>query len=570
VILTDYLHQQLSAAGVTRAFGVPGYFVMPVWHAFRKDPQIILARHEGGAAFMADGYARATGNLGVVLTTSGPGVTNTATGVASAYQDSVPMLVISGQGSPTTFGRGVFQESFLLDRSASPAALLAPITKTALEIVAPENAAFMIDTAITLALSGRRGPVHLSIPLDQQQLDIPVPPPPRPDSPPTVGDVPAAPCILDAAELLRSACRPLILAGWGSMLARAQPEIARLSAQLGAVVVTSTKAVSCLPRDHPMLLGHFGPGQRSDIAQAVSSYQPDVVLVVGASLSRYYANPLAAVLENAATIRIDISAEQVAFRMRADVGIVGDAREAVSALRSVIAAGGADSGAEPDRSAVELVSAFQERAERAALRQKPESHGMPSVAGTIVRLSRMLPPDAVVIPDAGNHWLDTISLCRAGRTGGVQLNCGVGAMGWAIGASVGMAMVASQQGAAGRGPLTVCVTGDGSMLMHGAELTVAAEHELNLLVVVFNNRSHGRVRLGQRLDFDREPMGTDIPGIDFAQWMSAMGLRTFRIDHADQVDEVLAAALATPGTVGVEVLCHPDEVPACLRSWIED
>jgi acetolactate synthase-1/2/3 large subunit len=571
VILSEYLHQQLAAAGASHAFGVPGYFVMPVWQAFAKEPGIVLARHESAAAFMADGFARATGRLGVVLATSGPGMTNCVTGVVCAYRDSVPMLVVTGQAPTSTFGRGAFLESYVLDRAVSPAALLAPITKKSLEIVDPANAAFLIDSAIALALAGRKGPVHLSIPVDLQRQEIPIPDC-RSSTRRATSRVPILALadghrISEAAELLRAAQRPLVLAGWGVMLGGAQDEIARLAELLGAPVVTSTKAASCLPAEHPQRLGHLGPGQRSDITSTVLSYQPDVVLVVGASMSTFYAEAISPALARATLIRIDIDPDQIDLRSRVDVGIVGDARDAATVLTSILAVGERASRADP---AAGLVRAFQERARVAVARQPRESRGMVSMAGTIARLSAMLPPDAVVLPDAGNHWLDTIALHQPARAGGLQLNCGIGAMGWAIGASVGMALAASHERAVGRPPLTVCITGDGSMLMHGTELSVAAEHELNLLVIVFNNRSHGRVRLGQRMDFDSDPIGTDLPNLDFSQWMAAMGLRTFRIERVDQAEATLTAALATHGTVGVEVLCHPDEVPASLRDWIED
>ena len=185
------------------------------------------------------------------------------------------------------------------------------------------------------------------------------------------------------------------------------------------------------------------------------------------------------------------------------------------------------------------------------------------MSGAIARLSALLPEDAVVVPDAGNHWLDTISLHRAPRGGGLQLNCGIGAMGWAIGAAVGMAFARPDS-------RTVCVTGDGSMLMHGTELSVAAEHRLNLLTVVFNNGSHARVRLGQQQDFHGDTLATDIPSIDFGQWMATMGVRPFLVERPEQVEPVFREALATPGTVGVEVRCRADEVPASLRAWVED
>jgi acetolactate synthase-1/2/3 large subunit len=345
------------------------------------------------------------------------------------------------------------------------------------------------------------------------------------------------------------------------MRSGAEADLALLAEEISAVVVSSTKAVSCLPGGHPYRLGHLGPGQRCDIVETIRRYAPDVVVVIGASLSSYYTQPIADVLERATLIRIDVDPDNLHLRRGVELAIVGDARGSVIALREAIRT--RQPRVTADDSVRRLVGAFQAKARHAALAQPIEFDSYPSMSGTLARLGAILPARCTVVPDAGNHWLDTITLHNPKHAGGLQLNCGIGAMGWAIGASVGIAMAKPEQ-------LTVCVTGDGSMFMSGAELSVAAEHGLNLVTLVFNNRAHGRVRLGQRMDFGGEPFGTSIPSIDFAAWMMAMGVRTFKIERSDQVEPVLKEAVSTPGTVGVEIMCHPDEVPASLRNWIED
>lgn len=170
--LSQYIHSQLAQAGIDQVFGVPGSLVMPLWQIFKGTPGIVLARHETGAVFMADGWSRATGRLGVTLATVGPGLTNSVTGVACAYQDSIPLLIITGQAPTKSFGHGSFQESYILDRSVPPSAIFAPITKKSIEIVDIANARFLIDSAISLALGGRPGPVHLSIPVDLQSQNL--------------------------------------------------------------------------------------------------------------------------------------------------------------------------------------------------------------------------------------------------------------------------------------------------------------------------------------------------------------------------------------------------------------
>ena len=560
--LNSYLHQQVRLAGTSRAFGVPGSYILPIWQAFKSDPGIVLARHESGAAFMADGWSRVTGRLGVVIATIGPGLTNLVTGVAAAYRDSTPLLVVTGQAPTASFGRGAFLESYTLDRSVSPHDLFSPISKASLEIVDLSNARYLIDTAIAMALSGRNGPVHLSVPVDLQAAELHyarhrptarVPAAQRSRSALSPSGLTTAAATLVAAE------RPLILVGWGAARHGLGSDIEAVAEHLNAPVVCTCKAISGLPATHPLLTGHLGPGQRSDLVPFLRSYEPDVIALLGVSLEDSYAEPIADLLNCAETVRVDVDPDQLWLRHHPDMALLGDLRSVLPGLRDVL-----DrmprSGPRP---IVKVLKEFRDRRTRATAAQPAAFAGAVSMAGTIARLSALLPPDAIVVPDAGNHWLDTISLHQPQRSGGILLNCGLGAMGWGIGAAVGVAM-------ADLGRKTVCVTGDGSMLMHGSELSVAAEHGADFLVLVFNNRSHGRIRLEQRLEFDGDLVSTSVPDIDFAQWMSAMGIPSFTVSRPEDVAPALGHALKQKGTVGVEIRCDPDEKPACLRNWIED
>jgi len=565
--VNSYLHQQVRLTGTSRAFGVPGSYIMPTWQTFESDPRIVLARHESGAAFMADGWSRVTGRLGVVLTTIGPGLTNLVTGVAGAYRDSTPLLVVTGQAPAASFGRGVFQESYGLDRSTSPHDLLAAITKTSLEITDPANARHLIDTAIATALAGRAGPVHLSIPVDLQAAEIPVTghepavsvwAAPRPQPPMSPSAYATTAAELAAAE------RPLILIGWGAARHGLGGDVEAIAEYLGAPVASTTKAISCLPASHSLLAGHLGPGQRADLMPFLHSYDPDVIVLLGVSLHDYYAGPIAGLLDRAMTVRVDVDPDQLWLRHNPDTALLGDLRSVLPGLRDAVAGHvlAAHPRPRPDATVAEALRQFRDRRTRAIAAQPAAFGNEISMAGTIARLGALLPTDAVVIPDAGNHWLDTISLHQPQRSGGILLNCGLGAMGWGIGAAVGVAL-------ADLGRKTVCVTGDGSMLMHGSELSVAAERSADLLVLVFNNRSHGRVRLTQRLEFDGDLLGSSLPNIDFSQWMSAMGMSSFRASGPEEVAPVLGRAVEQKGTVGVEIRCNPDETPACWRDWME-
>jgi acetolactate synthase-1/2/3 large subunit len=559
--LSRYISSRLADLGTTFAFGVPGAFVMPVWQELNGTPQIILSRHETGGAYMADGYSRVTGKIGVLVATVGPGIANCLPGVTAAYRDSTPMLVVTGQNPVSSFGRGAFLESFALDRSPSPVDVFKPITKASFEIVSIEQAKFFVDTALRLATSGRPGPVHLSIPIDLQQQEIPgigsrLPlrssRNPQPET--LLGTAVEA-----AAQALGTARRPLILAGWGAWQSGAAELVNELAGMIDAPVLTTTKGLVVGDAVQQHLLGHVGPGQRGDIASFLKEYDCDALLVAGASLSAYYCGPLQPALQSATLIRIDVDADQLYRRFEPDVAVLGDVGAALTGVLARLRA----EPAPPRESPQEQLTAWHRTAADALQRQGIEHGDSVSMAGFVGRLRALLPEDSLIIPDAGNHWLDVLALTHQPPSGlRVLANCGLGSMGWAIGAAVGAAF-------ADVGRKVVCVTGDGSMLMHGTELSVAAEHGRDLSVIVFNNRAHGRVRLGQKLDFGAEQMGTDIEEVDFTAWAAAMGITSGRVSTVGDVEAVAAPLLRRRGTVLIEVMCSPDEMPACLRNWID-
>lgn len=559
--LSRYISRRLADLGTRFAFGVPGALVMPVWQELNGAPQIILSRHETGGAYMADGYSRVTGKLGVLVATVGPGIANCLPGVTAAYRDSTPLLVITGQNPVASFGRGGFLESFTLDRSASPVDVFRPITKASLEIVSIDQSQFFVDTALRLATSGRRGPVHLSIPIDLQQQEIPG----LDDRPvqPRRGTLPPetllGTAVEAAARLLGTAGRPLILAGWGTWQSGAAHLVDQLAGKIDAPVLTTTKGLVVGDAVQQRLIGHVGPGQRGDIASFLKEYDCDVLLVAGASLSAYYCGPLQPALHAATLIRIDIDADQLYRRFEPDVAVLGDVRAVLAGILTRLEAEPPSARVSPQAQLAEWHGAAAKALERQAIQYGEEV----SMAGFVSRLRALLPEDALIIPDAGNHWLDVLALTHQPPSGlRVLANCGLGSMGWAIGAAVGAAF-------ADAGRKVVCVTGDGSMLMHGTELSVAAEHGRDLTVIVFNNRAHGRVRLGQKLDFGAEQMGTDIAEVDFTAWAAAMGIASGRIRTVADVEAVAAPLLRRRGTVLIEVMCSPDEVPACLRNWMD-
>jgi acetolactate synthase-1/2/3 large subunit len=521
----------LADHGVDTIFGIPGGAISSVYGALLNRPgmRIVTAKHETGAVFLAMGHAMATGRLGAVVITAGPGITNALTGIASAFYEDLPILVIAGEVPTTAFGRGALQDGSAAEFDA--VSLVSRCTKFAAQVVRPGSASVMMHKAIRTSLTGRRGPSFLSFPLNVSSA-VTASPPVRGHAQASF-DIDTAGC-RRAMTLLLEARRPFIFAGSGCRTAAGRAALVQLAEATGAAVAVSPKAKGVFPEDHPQYVGVFGFGGHESVIHYLEG-GIDALIVCGSSLNDFSTNAWSALLAASnAFIQIDVDAAQLGNNYPIDLGLVGPVEriiermlEAVPAPRRAAPAGGTG-----------LVTQ--------AVRRSP-SHGL-TTAEVVLAMNEACPGDAVFVSDIGEHLSIALHYLKV-RSHGEFIAClGFLSMGSGICTAIGY-----QMGAPAR--RVYALTGDGCALMYGAELATAVQHRAAVTIAIINDSRLNMCQLGFRDLFGSSPdLHTQV--IDFAQIARGMGATAYLVRRRDE----LLAALATPadGPIVLDVRIDPE------------
>ncbi|TPW19873.1 MAG: thiamine pyrophosphate protein TPP binding domain-containing protein, partial [Elusimicrobia bacterium] len=498
-LLLEYLKRE----GVQTVFGIPGGPITPVFDALYHDPSIRLVstRHEAGAAFMALGYARVTGRLGVCLLTTGPGTTNALTGVAAAKADSLPVLAMSAQVATAAFGKGSLQDS-TYDRG-DVVEMFRPFTKLSAMLSNPANLGMLLRQGLRLALTGRRGPVHINIPTDFMRREVHEDLQ-RPDQYRPTCRTFDREAVKDAALRLLASRRPAILAGHGVNLAGAQPELLELAELLSVPVATTPKGKGAFPEDHPLALRVFGLASSPWSEEYLLSGGVDVLFVLGSSLHEISTQGWEERLRPSdALIQLDVDPSVVARNYPVDVALVGDARttlrELLFHLRRLLA-----NGEHPPRRDDGSLAALKRRLPAVIDPGKREDSGVPLKPQFVMaELNAALPEDALLFIDSGNntlwalHYLDAV-----GRRAFIHNWGEFGAMGFGVAASIGGKVGAPER------PV-VALVGDGSFGMNGMEVSTAVTYGIPVVWVVLNDARYNAVHHGQTLQYEGRTMGTE-------------------------------------------------------------
>ncbi|GBE48129.1 acetolactate synthase isozyme 1 large subunit [bacterium BMS3Bbin12] len=576
----DRIVQYLEQLGVEYVFGVPGGAIEPLYNALarsarRGGPRPVLARHETGAAFMADGYARETGRLGVCCATTGPGATNLLTGVATAYENEIPLLVITAQTPLQTFGRGAFQESSC--SGVNTVAMFRHCTRYSSLVSHSSQLDTKIAGAILSAQHSPRGPAHLSIPLDL--LRTPVDPG---SALLDLRGLAQRPELVDRklvdtlCEHLLGALRVVMLIGPGC--GGAAGLAMEVAAELDARVVVTPGAKGLVSAYHPRFHGVFGMGGHRSARELLCDPAVDCVLAIGTTLGEWASGAWDEVaLLNPRLIHIDDNAEHFARSPMARLHVLGDPGGVLAGVRDRISRRAVSRGrtrqSDPRQSAAGAirVDAGFPHALFAPLRfaldevHKAYMEDAPLKPQCLMRkLGSRFPPPTRYLVDTGNslpwavHYLHPLDRRLAGfrpACGGLFRAClEFAPMGWAIGAAIGTAL-------ARPGTPVVCITGDGSVLMNGQELTVAVAEALPVIFVVLNDAALGMVRHGQRLA-GAESVANTLPPVDFSAVARAMGAEGHVIRCAADLEALDVDALcARPGPTLLDCRIDPGEVP---------
>ncbi len=545
--VVDVLLRYLQAEGVRFVFGVPGGLLHPFFEALERsnDVRLIVPKHEEGGAFMADGFARASRGLAVCAGTSGPGATNMLTGVACAFADGVPLLVISGQVASYALGKGAAQETPREDIDI--VAMFRPVTKYSAMVTSAVSLGHHLRRALRLALTGRPGPVHLNIPVDlwekpleEEWFD------PRTYRPQTrTFDRQAVQATVD---LLLQAKYPVLLAGSGVCTAGAEEHLKTLADLLPARVATTPRGKGVFPENDPRSLGILGVAGHRDARDTILGPDVDVLMTVGASLNEtttFNWNPN--FVPSRALIQVDIDADRIGRNYPVDVPLVGDAQsilvETVYHLHRSIREG-AYPKSQWDKSPP--LNRTHTRYEDAKHRT---SDALPLTPQRWrVDLEEVLPKDAIVFSDIGGHMLFNMhNLCiRDGQR--FIINLGFGSMGHGTIAPIGAALAVPSR------PVFALV-GDGCFTMQGMDLLTAVEYDVPVIWIVENNNMHGITWhcskiLGHGTAFEsikyRHP-------IEVASIARAMGMSSWVVDAPGRMQEAVGEALRRRGPALIEV-----------------
>jgi len=539
----DAILRSLEAEGVEVAFGLPGGAILPLYDAMARGTSVrhVLARHEQGAGHMAEGYARASGGVGVAIATSGPGATNLVTPIADAWMDSTPLVCITGQVRTSVIGSDAFQECDITG-------ITIPIVKHSWLVQDVEELPDVLKAAFHVASTGRCGPVLVDVPRDVQEaaLDFSYP-----DAvslpgwkPPTRGH---ARQIMAAAQAIAAAERPILYVGGGVLNAHATEELRALAEAARLPVVTTLMAKGAFPESHELHAGW--PGMHGPKWSNWALNKADLIVAVGSRFDDRVTGKVSAFAPGATVVHLDIDAAEISKIRRADVPVVGPLKPVLAELARLVADTLRESRTEPWlRQIAEWRDAFPLRYRNDGELLKPQL-----VLETLQELTAGR-DDVVWTTGVGQHQMWAMQYLRCDRPRSFITSGGLGTMGYGIPAAVGAK-------AARPDATVVCVDGDGCFQMTSQELATAVLEELPIVVVIVNNGYLGMVRQWQDMFFDERfsqiRLTHTMP--DYAQLARAYGAHGFTVEGEDELEDALAEALACGGTAVVDARVDPSE-----------
>ncbi len=547
------LCESLLKEGADLIFGYPGGAILPTYDALTEYPAIhhVLTRHEQGATHMADGFARATGKVGVVMATSGPGATNLVTGLATAMMDSSPIVAITGQVPLPLVGTDAFQETDVTG-------VTLPITKHNYLVTDVADLAHIVKEAFHIARTGRPGPVLIDIPKDIQMAETPFIWPEEPVRlpgyrPPATAD-PVR--VGSALELIKAAKRPLILAGHGILMADAVDQLRHYAEATHTPVALTLLGKSCMSEEHPLCFGMMGMHGNAHVNEAIQ--QADLLIALGMRFDDRVTGNLATYAQSAKKIHIDIDATEINKNVPVDIGIVGDAKVVMQELLSQLN----DTNVEPNPEWVDQIRTWQLDSDRRELIRddqeplddRPGLDPKKLLAGQVMRdLCKYTKGEAVTVTDVGQHQMFEAQYYQHKRPRTLITSGGLGTMGFGVPAAIGAKM--------GTDDSVWAIAGDGGFQMTMMELATAVQERVNVKVAVINNGFLGMVRQWQEFFYDERYHATPMVNPDFCKLAEAFGIPTRRVTQRSQVkDAVLWAESITEGPVFVEFVVEKEDI----------
>lgn len=543
----EILMRSLVAHGVTTLFGYPGGAIMPVFDAlydYRDQLNHILVRHEQGAVHAAEGYARVSRKVGVCLVTSGPGATNTVTGIADAMLDSTPLVVITGQVGASLLGTDAFQECDVVNMTQ-------PISKWSYQIRSARDVAWAVSRAFYIASSGRPGPVVLDFAKNAQtetveyepirvnfiRSYVPVPPTSKNS-------------LEEAAALINASERPLVLIGQGVELGGAQQEVRAFIEKIGAPAGCTLLGLSALPSDHPLNVGMLG--MHGSLGANTMTQRCDLLIAIGMRFDDRVTGNLATYARQARKIHFDIDPAEVNKNVAVDVAVLGNCKETVAAVTEML-----DPAERPAWR--EAFRPYDEREDTLVILPEIHPASGPIRMGEVARkVSEHTNHEAILVTDVGQNQMLSARYFKFSRPLSIVTSGGMGTMGFGLPAAIGATFGAPDR--------TVClILGDGGFQMTIEELGTIMEQGSPVKIILLNNNYLGNVRQWQELFFNRRYSFTPMMNPDYEKIADAYGIPSATVTEREQLDEAIDTMLATPGAylLQVAVISEGEVLPMC-------
>jgi acetolactate synthase-1/2/3 large subunit len=525
----------LELLGVESVFGLPGGAILPIYDAIIDSTKIrhILVRHEQGAGHAAEGFASASGKVGVAMATSGPGATNLVTAIMDAHMDSVPVVFITGQVFSTLMGTDAFQEADIVG-------ITMPITKHSFLVKDPADIPSTIAAAYHIAGTGRPGPVLVDITKDAQQNKVPFVWPPKIDLP---GYRPITKAhgkqILAAAQLLVEAKKPILYVGGGVIRSRASQELLELAEATGVPVTTTLMARGAFPDSHPQHLGM--PGMHGTVPAVLALQESDLIVSLGARFDDRVTGNTSLFAPNAKVVHVDIDPAEISKIRIADVPIVGDAKDVIVDLTAAFQ----EASRETKPDLVEWWTYLNGLREEFPLGYSRPSDGLLAPQYVIQRIGELTGPEGVYTAGVGQHQMWAAQFIKYERPNSWLNSGGAGTMGYSVPAAMGAKVAQPER-------VVWSIDGDGCFQMTNQELATCTINNIPIKVAIINNSSLGMVRQWQTLFYDGRYSNTDlntghdtvrIP--DFVKLAEAYGALGIRVTKEEEVDAAIKLALET-------------------------
>lgn len=523
----------LKEQGVDTVFGYPGGAILNVYDAlyeYKDEITHVLTSHEQGASHAADGYARATGKVGVCLATSGPGATNLVTGIATAYMDSVPMVAITANVGRPLLGRDSFQEVDI-------AGIVMPVTKYSFIVKNIEDLADTLRRAFYIAKSGRPGPVLVDVPKDITGMKYEY----EPCHPATVNrEIKSIhkEDIDQALEMIREAEKPFIFVGGGCVISGADQEVRELARRIQAPVCDTLMGKGTFPGEDPLYTGMVG--MHGTKASDLGVTECDLLIVLGARFSDRVTGNTKTFAHNAKILQIDVDAAEINKNIKVDASVIGDVKEVLKRLLEEI----------PKKEHPEWIAHIQELKEKYPLNYDHTQLTGPYI---IEKLYELTNGDAIISTDVGQHQMWAAQYYKYKRPRQLLTSGGLGTMGYGLGAAIGAKMGCKDK-------TVINIAGDGCFRMNMNEIATATRYNIPVIEVVFNNHVLGMVRQWQTLFYGKRYSQTELyDQMDFVKVAEGMGAKAYRITKKEDVEPVLREAISLNIPVMIECQIGSDD-----------